>query len=68
MYAIRSYYDIGQIHQPGVTVEGFGIGAAQVNEQSHLEAICDGTVQYRDIPTITDKRGRRLSLASYNFV
>ncbi len=38
-------------------------GAAQVNEQSHLEAISDGTVVYRDIPTITDKRGRRLSLA-----
>jgi DNA-directed RNA polymerase subunit beta' len=34
-------------------------GAAQVNETSHLEAICDGTVVYRDIPTITDKRGRR---------
>ena len=38
-------------------------GAAQVNEQSHLEAISDGTVVYRDIPTITDKRGRKLSLA-----
>ncbi len=38
-------------------------GAAQVNETSHLEAISDGTVQYRDMPTITDKRGRRLSLA-----
>jgi DNA-directed RNA polymerase subunit beta' len=38
-------------------------GAAQVNEQSHLESLCDGTVQYRDIPTIEDSRGRRLSLA-----
>jgi len=54
------------IGEPGtqLTMRTFHIGgAAQVNEQSHLEAICDGSVQYRDIPTITDKRGRRLSLA-----
>jgi DNA-directed RNA polymerase subunit beta' len=54
------------IGEPGtqLTMRTFHIGgAAQVNEQSHLESICDGTVQYRDIPTITDKRGRRLSLA-----
>ncbi len=54
------------IGEPGtqLTMRTFHIGgAAQVNEQSHLEAICDGTVVYRDIPTITDKRGRRLSLA-----
>ncbi len=54
------------IGEPGtqLTMRTFHIGgAAQVNEQSHLEALCDGTVQYRDIPTITDKRGRRLSLA-----
>ncbi|MFX9915835.1 hypothetical protein ABTP64_18675, partial [Acinetobacter baumannii] len=38
-------------------------GAAQVNEQSNLDALCDGTVIYRDIPTITDSRNRRLSLA-----
>ena len=38
-------------------------GAAQVNETSHLEAICDGSVVYRDIPTITDKRKKLLSLA-----
>jgi DNA-directed RNA polymerase subunit beta' len=38
-------------------------GAAQVNEQSNLEALCDGHVEYRDIPTIVDKRGRLLSLA-----
>jgi DNA-directed RNA polymerase subunit beta' len=38
-------------------------GAAQVNETSHLESISDGKVEYRDMPTITDKRGRRLSLA-----
>ncbi|GHA05825.1 DNA-directed RNA polymerase subunit beta' [Novosphingobium arvoryzae] len=54
------------IGEPGtqLTMRTFHIGgAAQVNEQSHLEAMCDGTVQYRDIPTIVDKRGRRLSLA-----
>jgi DNA-directed RNA polymerase subunit beta' len=54
------------IGEPGtqLTMRTFHIGgAAQVNEQSHLEAICDGTVTYRDVPTITDKRGRRLSLA-----
>ena len=54
------------IGEPGtqLTMRTFHIGgAAQVNETSHLEAICDGTVEYRDIPTITDKRGRRLSLA-----
>ncbi len=54
------------IGEPGtqLTMRTFHIGgAAQVNEQSHLESICDGSVTYRDIPTITDKRGRRLSLA-----
>ncbi|MFC0588733.1 DNA-directed RNA polymerase subunit beta' [Novosphingobium aquiterrae] len=54
------------IGEPGtqLTMRTFHIGgAAQVNEQSHLEAISDGTVVYRDIPTIVDKRGRRLSLA-----
>ncbi len=54
------------IGEPGtqLTMRTFHIGgAAQINEQSHLEAISDGTVVYRDIPTIVDKRGRRLSLA-----
>ena len=54
------------IGEPGtqLTMRTFHIGgAAQVNETSHLEAISDGTVVYRDIPTIIDKRGRRLSLA-----
>ncbi|MEP6867422.1 MAG: DNA-directed RNA polymerase subunit beta', partial [Novosphingobium sp.] len=54
------------IGEPGtqLTMRTFHIGgAAQVNETSHLESICDGTLTYRDIPTITDKRGRRLSLA-----
>ncbi len=54
------------IGEPGtqLTMRTFHIGgAAQVNEQSHLEAIADGTIEYRDVPTIIDKRGRRLSLA-----
>jgi DNA-directed RNA polymerase subunit beta' len=54
------------IGEPGtqLTMRTFHIGgAAQVNETSHIEALCDGTVVYRDIPTITDKRKRLLSLA-----
>ncbi len=54
------------IGEPGtqLTMRTFHIGgAAQVNEQSHLESICDGSVTYRDIMTIIDKRGRQLSLA-----
>jgi DNA-directed RNA polymerase subunit beta' len=54
------------IGEPGtqLTMRTFHIGgAAQVNETSHLESIADGTVEYRDVPTIVDKRGRRLSLA-----
>ena len=54
------------IGEPGtqLTMRTFHIGgAAQVNETSHLESISDGKVVYRDMPTITDKRGRRLSLA-----
>ena len=54
------------IGEPGtqLTMRTFHIGgAAQVNETSHLESICDGSVVYRDIPTITDKRKRLLSLA-----
>ena len=54
------------IGEPGtqLTMRTFHIGgAAQVNETSHLEAICDGSVVYRDIPTITDKRKKLLSLA-----
>ena len=54
------------IGEPGtqLTMRTFHIGgAAQVNEQSNLEALCDGHVEYRDIPTIVDKRGRLLSLA-----
>ncbi|MEO1921493.1 MAG: DNA-directed RNA polymerase subunit beta', partial [Sphingomonadaceae bacterium] len=54
------------IGEPGtqLTMRTFHIGgAAQVNETSHLESISDGKVVYRDMPTITDKKGRRLSLA-----
>src|SRR6187549_3344475 len=54
------------IGEPGtqLTMRTFHIGgAAQVNETSHLESISDGKVEYRDMPTIVDKRGRRLSLA-----
>ncbi len=54
------------IGEPGtqLTMRTFHIGgAAQVNETSHLESISDGKVSYRDMPTIVDKRGRRLSLA-----
>ncbi|RVU04314.1 DNA-directed RNA polymerase subunit beta' [Novosphingobium umbonatum] len=54
------------IGEPGtqLTMRTFHIGgAAQVNETSNLEALCDGHVEYRDIPTIVDKRNRLLSLA-----
>ncbi|WP_336987404.1 DNA-directed RNA polymerase subunit beta' [Altererythrobacter aquiaggeris] len=54
------------IGEPGtqLTMRTFHIGgAAQVNETSHLESISDGTVEYRDMPTIQDKQDRRLSLA-----
>ncbi|ABC64986.1 DNA-directed RNA polymerase subunit beta' [Erythrobacter litoralis] len=54
------------IGEPGtqLTMRTFHIGgAAQLNETSHLESISDGKVEYRDMPTITDKKGRILSLA-----
>jgi DNA-directed RNA polymerase subunit beta' len=54
------------IGEPGtqLTMRTFHIGgAAQINETSHLESISDGKVVFRDMPTITDKRGRRLSMA-----
>jgi DNA-directed RNA polymerase subunit beta' len=54
------------IGEPGtqLTMRTFHIGgAAQLNETSHLEAISDGKVELRDMPTITDKKGRILSLA-----
>jgi DNA-directed RNA polymerase subunit beta' len=54
------------IGEPGtqLTMRTFHIGgAAQLNEQSNLEAIADGTLEIRDMPTIKDKHGRNLSLA-----
>jgi DNA-directed RNA polymerase subunit beta' len=54
------------IGEPGtqLTMRTFHIGgAAQLNEQSNLEAVADGRVEYRDMPTIQDSRGRRVSLA-----
>ena len=54
------------IGEPGtqLTMRTFHIGgAANFNEQSNLEAVADGKLEYRDIPTIEDKNGRRLSLA-----
>ncbi len=54
------------IGEPGtqLTMRTFHIGgAAQLNEQSNLEAPVDGTIELRDMPTITDPRGRHLSLS-----
>ena len=54
------------IGEPGtqLTMRTFHIGgAAQLNEQSNLEAPVDGTVEFRDMPTITDPRGRHISLS-----
>src|SRR5262249_30052531 len=54
------------IGEPGtqLTMRTFHIGgAAQLNEQSNLEAVSDGTVEYRDLITITDPRGRRVVMA-----
>jgi DNA-directed RNA polymerase subunit beta' len=48
------------IGEPGtqLTMRTFHIGgAAQLNEQSNLEAPVDGTIELRDMPTITDPRG-----------
>jgi DNA-directed RNA polymerase subunit beta' len=38
-------------------------GAAQLNETSNLEAVADGTIEFRDLPTIVDARGRRVAMA-----
>jgi DNA-directed RNA polymerase subunit beta' len=54
------------IGEPGtqLTMRTFHIGgAAQVNEQSNVEAISDGTIEYREMATIVDQRGRRLALS-----
>src|SRR4029079_9862171 len=54
------------IGEPGtqLTMRTFHIGgAAQVNEQSNLESPVDGTLEFRDMPTIVDPNGRHLSLS-----
>ncbi len=54
------------IGEPGtqLTMRTFHIGgAAQLNEQSNLEAPVDGTIELRDMPTIMDPRGRHVSLS-----
>jgi DNA-directed RNA polymerase subunit beta' len=54
------------IGEPGtqLTMRTFHIGgAAQLNEQSNLEAPVDGTIEFRDMPTITDPRSRHVSLS-----
>jgi DNA-directed RNA polymerase subunit beta' len=54
------------IGEPGtqLTMRTFHIGgAAQLNEQSNLESPVDGTIEFRDMPTIVDPRGRHLSLS-----
>ena len=54
------------IGEPGtqLTMRTFHIGgAAQLNEQSHLEAAVDGKVVYRELRTILDKNGRNVVLS-----
>jgi DNA-directed RNA polymerase subunit beta' len=54
------------IGEPGtqLTMRTFHIGgAAQLNEQSNLEASSGGKLFYRELPTIVDKRKRRLAMA-----
>ena len=54
------------IGDPGtqLTMRTFHIGgAAQLNETSSLDAVADGTVEFRDLPTITDPRGRRVAMS-----
>jgi DNA-directed RNA polymerase subunit beta' len=54
------------IGEPGtqLTMRTFHIGgAAQLNEISNLDASADGVVHYRDLPTIVDKRKRRIAMA-----
>jgi DNA-directed RNA polymerase subunit beta' len=54
------------IGEPGtqLTMRTFHIGgAAQLNEQSNLEAPVDGKIEYRDLRVIVDQRGRRVTLS-----
>ncbi|WP_442678749.1 DNA-directed RNA polymerase subunit beta' [Sphingomonas sp. ASY06-1R] len=54
------------IGEPGtqLTMRTFHIGgAAQLNEQSNLEAISDGKIELRGLPTITNARGQHIALS-----
>jgi DNA-directed RNA polymerase subunit beta' len=54
------------IGEPGtqLTMRTFHIGgAAQLNEQSNLEAPVDGTIEFRDMPMIINPRGQHVSLS-----
>ncbi len=54
------------IGEPGtqLTMRTFHIGgAAQLNEQSNIDALADGSFEYRDLRIIKDKAGRRVSLS-----
>jgi DNA-directed RNA polymerase subunit beta' len=54
------------IGEPGtqLTMRTFHIGgAAQLNEQSNLDAPADGKVEFRDLRVIEDQRGRRVVLS-----
>jgi DNA-directed RNA polymerase subunit beta' len=54
------------IGEPGtqLTMRTFHIGgAAQLNEQSSVDALSDGSFEYRDLRIIKDKAGRRVSLS-----
>ncbi|WP_448500919.1 DNA-directed RNA polymerase subunit beta' [Sphingomonas sp.] len=54
------------IGEPGtqLTMRTFHIGgAAQLNEQSNLEAPVDGKLEHRDLRLITDQRGRKVVLS-----
>lgn len=54
------------IGEPGtqLTMRTFHIGgAAQLNEQSHLEAVTDGRLQFRDLRTIIDPQGKQIALS-----
>ncbi len=54
------------IGEPGtqLTMRTFHIGgAAQLNEQSSVDALADGSFEYRELRIIRDKAGRRVSLS-----
>ncbi|WNO53148.1 DNA-directed RNA polymerase subunit beta' [Stakelama saccharophila] len=54
------------IGEPGtqLTMRTFHIGgAAQLNEQSNLEAPADGKIEYRDLRIIEDSRGRKVCIS-----